>query len=892
MRYPLFAWLLLQASTLWAAFDSLPQLLERRPEIYDDPRAFRLEAESTLSAVDSQQSPEFWTALHSFAAEAAWFQEQSDIAKVHVDIALPFARQLGLLEYEALLTYVQGGILEYNANAEEAETYFLKAVQLARKTGDPALIAHTSNAAGSFFHRVGKQDHASTHFKEVFHLLSKLPQNALYYDMLSCIGALYAQLIGPRRTEGIRMLEEALEYSRRHKLRYESYWVSQVFISLYRDSNEFDKVEAILNENLKIGQSLGYANYIASSHMERGRFHLDQKRYKEAQADLEFARNYYKKLNVSFYDIQILSDLGMVYVSQKQFDKIPPLLKDFEGALKDTSSKVQKEQVYFMLQQYYKATGQKERELITLRELLDLNQENSMQKRNDEIGRLTRDMEVQRQQFLNEKLTTENQTQNEEIQRREWMQKLTYGALMLGALALGASGIALRRGREIKLQRANLKLILDNIEEGILRFGADFKIQGEYSHYTGELLGQTLSLRGQSIWDLLFSRVQVNASDQSLWLESLRAIFGESDLAWQLNEGHLPREVRLESMILALEWQILPDEEGHTQTMLLLIRDITRQVAAQKEAAIAQERISKMADRIDAIARGRPQRIAQFLLEAEKTILPLQKTISMEENYSDIKRMLHTLKGAARTLGLKDITGIVHGFEDLFNAHELDHVSFTEHMQDLLDSLNSYRDLLPHLNMVQDQSMTNLWDITSKLLPEARQRLASRFSLPAQFMVVDRFPGWEKVDVRAVHDMLLHAITNSIDHGFLLPHARGERFMEAPALTLEARQEQAQLVLTLRDNGVGINWKKLEVLAQEKNFQPVPGRELTDLLFQEGTSTAGQISTTSGRGMGLAAIHAIVRKLDGDVSLHNSDQGRGACLRMVLPAPAAVIPAA
>jgi HPt (histidine-containing phosphotransfer) domain-containing protein/tetratricopeptide (TPR) repeat protein len=688
------------------------------------------------------------------------------------------------------------------------------------------------------------------------------------------------------------MLEESLAYSRAHQLRYESYWISQVFFSIYRDNNEPDKIEAVLNENLKLAQSLNYENYIASTYMERDRFHLDQKRYEAAEKDLEFAREYYRKVNVSFYDIQIVGDLGMAYVMQKKFDKIPPLLKDFDGALKETSSKVQKEQVYNMLQSYYKATAQKDKELEILRELLDLNFENSLKRRNDEIGRLTRDMEVQRQQFLNEKLTTENQIQNAEIQKRERLQKLTFGLLLMGGLALSASGIALRRGRQIRQQRANLKLILDTIEEGILRFGPDFIIQGEASHYASELLGHKGSLAGQSIWDLLLARVDGSAADQAVWRESLRAMFGEKELAWALNEGNLPREVRFNSRILALDWQVLPDAEGLTQTMLLLFRDITRQVAAQKEAEVAQERISRMADRIDAIARGRPQRIAQFLVEAEKTILPLQKTISMEENYSDIKRMLHTLKGATRTLGLKDITGIVHGFEDLFNAHELNHASFARHMQDLLDSLSAYRDLLPHLNMVQDQSVTNLWDITSKLIPEARQRLSVRYQMPAQFMVLDSFAGWDRVDTRAVHDMLLHAMTNSIDHGFLLPHARGERLSEAPTVRLEAVQDDGLLLLILRDNGFGINWTKLEGLAREKKFPPAPGRLLTDLLFQEGTSTAGQISTTSGRGMALAAILAITKKFGGDVSLHDNDQGRGACLRMTLPVPSAAAPAA
>jgi len=883
LRWLLIGLILAGNQTLGAAITTADDLKRRLPEIYDDPKSFRLELEQTLTRVDQEKDPEFWTKLHAHAAEAAWFQEETDIARAHVQAALPLAEAKGYIKPLALLTYVKGGLLEYDAKVEEAEIYFLKAIEFARSSGDPELLANISTVTGSYFHRSGKSDRAALVFKEVFQLLPQLPTDAIYFDMLSSIGALYGQSMGPRREEGFRMMSDALNFAREHKLRYLAYWVSQAMIDSYKELQQFDKVEEALTENLRIAQSLGYENYIAGTHLERGRFRYERKRFEEALGDLEFARNFYKNRGISFYDISILSDLGMVYVVLKKYEKIPKLLQDFSGALKEDSSLGQKVQVNVMLQRYYRATDQNDKELIVLRDLLIFISEFAELKRSEELGRLTRDLEVQRQQFLNEKLTSQNRLQTEEIQRQERTQHLMFGVLGLGALALGASGIALRRGREIKLQRTNLKMILDHIEEGILRFGADLLIQGEYSRYSGELLSCRDSLRGHSIWDLLFAQATSPVSDPEVWRETLRAVFGENRLSWDLNEGNLPREIHLRERILALDWQALPDAEGLTQTVLLLIRDITEQMAARKKVEVAQERISRMSERIEAIARGRPQRIAQFLREAEKTIEPLQKSISMQEQYSDIKRMLHTLKGAARTLGLKDISMIVHGFEDLFMARELNHASYEQYMQNLIESLNAYRELLPHLNLVQNQAVENLWDMASKFLPEAQQRLATRFPMVARFQVIDQFLQWKKMNRSEIQDMLLHAITNSIDHGFLLPHARGERMEGVPMLTLEASADDEHLILQLSDNGFGINWSKLEVLAQERNFHPEHGRELTDLLFLEGTSTASQISTTSGRGMGLAAIHSIARGLGGDVSLSNNPQGRGACLTITLP---------
>ncbi len=866
-----------------AASFTLQSLMDRRSELFDDPRSFRQELEVFLTSLDRQSNPELWVMLHAFAGEGAWFQEDIEGIRVHVAAALPFAQDNRHFKGAALLTYLKAGILEYEGKFEEADPVFRKAIALAKESGDLSMIAYVSAVAASFYHRNNHSNESTELYSEALQLFRKLPQDYIYNDYLAGIGTLYAQTIGPKRELGFKMLEDSINYAREHKLRYQMYWTNQSINTLNKELERFDNADKIINENLAIAESLGYETYIVGTRLDRGRILFRQKRYQEALVDFEFARNYYKNRGISFYQIQILSDLGICYIRLNQLDKVKPLIADFDGALKESSSTSQKQEVYVMQQNYYRATGEKDKELPILRELLDLIDKNAEAKKAEELGRLAKDMELQRQQSENDQLSFANKLQTEEIQRRERTQKLMLMGLGLGFLALVASAIALHRGRLIKKQRASLKLILDTIEEGILRFDAQLRVKDEYSRFSSELLAPNQDLHSQNLWPLLFERAEASREDQQIWRESLRAIMGEGALAWDLNEAHLPRQLKREQRILELDWQPLPDAEGLTQMILLRIRDITQSVEVQKEARVAQDRVSKISDRLDAIARGRPHRISQFLLEAEKVILPLHKTIRFEEDYSDIKRMLHTMKGAARSLGLKDLSEAVHGFEDLLITKNFDLAAFTSQILELENILAAYRDLLPHLNLMQgDQPMDTLWDVAAKLLPEAQQRLTLAFGESPSIVLQDSFTDWQKLDTKVIHDILLHAITNSIDHGFILPLSRGQKLSKA-VLKIEAQWQQNQLELLVRDNGAGIDWQRLELLAKEKNFQASPGRELTDVLFLDGITTAESLTTTSGRGMGLSAIQSFVRKMGGDVSLTNNNEGPGTVLRFHLP---------
>ncbi|HYX38956.1 MAG TPA: hypothetical protein VE954_38120 [Oligoflexus sp.] len=76
----------------------------------------------------------------------------------------------------------------------------------------------------------------------------------------------------------------------------------------------------------------------------------------------------------------------------------------------------------------------------------------------------------------------------------------------------------------------------------------------------------------------------------------------------------------------------------------------------------------------------------------------------------------------------------------------------------------------------------------------------------------------------------LHAVANSMDHGFIRPAGRNEKVRPA-LIRIEALPRGSGVELKVTDNGAGINWSVLRKKAAENGFVPGPGQTLTDVLF-------------------------------------------------------------
>jgi two-component system sensor histidine kinase and response regulator WspE len=140
-----------------------------------------------------------------------------------------------------------------------------------------------------------------------------------------------------------------------------------------------------------------------------------------------------------------------------------------------------------------------------------------------------------------------------------------------------------------------------------------------------------------------------------------------------------------------------------------------------------------------------------------------------------------------------------------------------------------------------------------------------------------------------------HLVTNAIDHGIELPAQRAAAGKPAEAhLRIHAGHENGRLVITVRDDGAGIDPEKIRERVIRRSLAPpetIPGlseAELLEFLFLPGFSTRDTTSVLSGRGVGLNVVQSMVQEAGGAVTV-SSSLGAGTVFRLTLPVTRSVI---
>jgi chemotaxis protein histidine kinase CheA/CheY-like chemotaxis protein len=144
----------------------------------------------------------------------------------------------------------------------------------------------------------------------------------------------------------------------------------------------------------------------------------------------------------------------------------------------------------------------------------------------------------------------------------------------------------------------------------------------------------------------------------------------------------------------------------------------------------------------------------------------------------------------------------------------------------------------------------------------------------------------------AVADALGHLVTNAVDHGCEPPARRlAAAKPERCTIVVSARNAGGTVVITVTDDGVGVDRAALRRVAETKNLLPPEGladAALLDLLFHPGLSTRSTVGETSGRGVGLDVVRSSVTAIGGTVSVV-SDPGVGTSFEVVLPVSLGVV---
>jgi len=151
----------------------------------------------------------------------------------------------------------------------------------------------------------------------------------------------------------------------------------------------------------------------------------------------------------------------------------------------------------------------------------------------------------------------------------------------------------------------------------------------------------------------------------------------------------------------------------------------------------------------------------------------------------------------------------------------------------------------------------------------------------------------DKSMVEKLGDPLLHLVRNAIDHGIEPVEARREAGKsERGRIGLNAFHDSGSVVVEVVDDGRGLRRERILQKAIAVGLvtadQTLTDREVFDLIFEAGFSTAEQVSNLSGRGVGMDVVRSSIEELRGMVELE-SNPGRGTTVRIRLPLTLAII---
>ena len=187
-------------------------------------------------------------------------------------------------------------------------------------------------------------------------------------------------------------------------------------------------------------------------------------------------------------------------------------------------------------------------------------------------------------------------------------------------------------------------------------------------------------------------------------------------------------------------------------------------------------------------------------------------------------------------------------------------------------------------------------DTVFRKFPRIVRDLANSLHKEVDLVVSGQDTELDKTMVELIGDPLVHLVRNSLDHGLEKPEVRAAAGKSPKGtLRLEAREEGDQIVVSITDDGAGIDPERIGRKAVEKGLvtaeraRTLSKREILDFIFLPGFSTKEVASNVSGRGVGMDVVNTNVKNMNGTVEL-DSTLGQGTTVTLRLPLTMAILP--
>jgi signal transduction histidine kinase/HAMP domain-containing protein len=467
---------------------------------------------------------------------------------------------------------------------------------------------------------------------------------------------------------------------------------------------------------------------------------------------------------------------------------------------------------------------------------------------------------------------------------------------LAGALSKMAGAIVEREAR-IQNQNREMRLVLDHVVQGFITVGLDGVMSTERSAIVDRWFGSPPP--GAMLSTYLSSYAPHYADWVEIGLEQLR----DDVLPAELVLDQFPKRFSAAGREFEVTYTAITQGDK-VQRLLVILSDITTQLG-HEQLEREQKELVALFQRMSIDRSG----VEEFLTEAANLV----GAIRSEADPKVQQRLVHTLKGNCAIYGLDSYAEIAHRIESELAEtggglnSEQRHIlvqmwkGIVERVSSLLSGRR--RDTIEierkELDALIDRARSGMTAaaLTAHLAEWTREPVELRFErLARQAIAIARRLGKPEpqveIDGQGIRlepagwtpfwTAMVHIIRNAMDHGIEDSSTRSSLGKpEAGALKFLARRVHGRLVLSVVDDGKGIDWSRVRAKASAVGLPVETQADLVEALFSDGLTTRDDVSDVSGRGVGLAALRQVVDGFGGTIAIQ-TELGRGTTFEIAL----------
>jgi nitrogen fixation/metabolism regulation signal transduction histidine kinase len=460
----------------------------------------------------------------------------------------------------------------------------------------------------------------------------------------------------------------------------------------------------------------------------------------------------------------------------------------------------------------------------------------------------------------------------------------------------------------IETKNSENKKYLDNINEGLLLIRRDGTISDQYSRYIGELFA-TDKIAGRRFSEFIYPGQPEDSDEHKELDQFISMIFQntQTDMDMILSINPLSeRNLQIKTpegtkeIVVEVNFQRI-FSANQVENVMAIFNDKTDIVQMQAELQQEKERSKSELEHIATLLKIGPDSFVEFEADARSTLEKLKEVLENPDanrNITAYMRDLHSLKGSARYLEFRRIADIAHETESLLLSIR-DKVPAKN--EDILQQLESrIEELRQELQNIRD--MNEKFQSFAKITPEseAAEKSLHNFLNTIEKMIYDIADELGKAVEVEVHNEvnkipqlprlqnpIIHLVRNSLDHGIEESIERiSLEKSEKAHLSINFTEKDRNIKIEIKDDGRGIDLERVKRKAVERNLlepdKEYSEKELIKLLFKPDFSTKSEANQLSGRGVGLDAVYAEVKRLGGKIGIWTR-MGSGTRFTITLP---------